>query len=213
VPTFVFELGSPVHRALVGYKAAVTPAGRELRRGALAAWLRTWLRLHTECLHPSCDELLIVPVPSSAEGRPSWSGQHPLVDLCRQATEGLGAFVVADVLRAGERPPSRLQASRHGYGTSTIEPLAGRNVVVVDDIFVSGSRLLSAAAALTLAGARVAGAVPVGRLVRPDHSLVTAAYWRHFGSTPVDRERCSACRRHGQSLACGARRVVERIAA
>jgi predicted amidophosphoribosyltransferase len=213
VPTFVFQLGSPVHRALVGYKAAVTPTGRQLRQQALSEWLAAFLDTHRSCLSPGDEDVLLVPVPSSAEGRPSWYGSHPLVQLCEAAAVGVPRLRVSDALLASETPPVRLQARRRGYAVARDEQVRGRRVAVVDDIFVSGARLLSATASLALAGARVAAAVPIGRLIRPDHNAVSAAYWQQVGATPVDPTRCSACRPGQATLGCATPRVVERVAA
>lgn len=52
----------------------------------------------------------------------------------------------------------------------------GSRVIVLDDIYVSGSRAQSAAAALRLSGATRVLIVPLGRVVRPDRLTTHAAF-------------------------------------
>jgi len=86
-----------------------------------------------------------------------------------------------------------LEASLHGYEVAPDSRVGGRTAIVVDDMFVSGSRALSASAALGAAGAHVAAVVPLGRLVRPDHNDATAAFWRARSAWPFDSARCTLC--------------------
>jgi len=218
VPVFAFGLGTPVHRALVGYKAGVTTSSRTLRGAALADMLGEWLERHEACLLGDVSEALLVPVPSSTGGRGSWHGHHPLEAVCASAATVSGRLQPAAVLAPGAQPPRRLQASRSGFVVADATNLRGRTAVVVDDMFVSGSRLLSAAAALSVAGARVTAAVPIGRLVRADHNAATAAYWADRSARPYDPAICGRCaleRRSGRVSAFGIRlaSVSERLAA
>ena len=210
VPIFLFGLRSPVHRALVDYKAGATAAGRAARAAALTEMLAAWLDAHAGCLlgrASTTRRALVVPVPSSAGGRPSWRGHHPLEWICEAAVGDSDRFESAAVLHPGVRPPRRLQASAGGY--SLVPPAAlraelsggaelrGRTVLIVDDMFVSGSRAFSASAAVSRGGGRVAAIVPLGRLVRPDHNEATAAYWvarRQLAFDPLLCARCPAAR-------------------
>jgi predicted amidophosphoribosyltransferase len=218
VPVFLFALGSPVHRALVDYKAAVSEVGRAARAGALSDVLARWLEMHADCLLGGVTNALVVAVPSSTGGRPSWQGVHPLETICGVALAGSARWNKAAVLRPGSRPPRRLEASRHGYRLETPSEVAGRTVVVLDDMFVSGSRAFSAAAALSSAGAEVAAVVPLGRLVRPDHNEATAAYWATRRTLRFDPGVCTGCAPAGTSGRVSAWpiprcRVSERLAA
>lgn len=192
VPLFLFGLGSPAHRALVGYKAAVTPAGRSAWHGALSELFARWLNDHAACLVGSQPDALLVPVPSSSGGRSSWQGRHPLEEVCRSAT-GLGdGFRLAPVLGPGATSPRRLRARSDGFSVTDPDAVDGHTLVVVDDMFVSGARSLSAAAVLRGAGAQVAAVVPLGRLVRADHNAATAAFWA-ARTAPFDPSRCCRC--------------------
>ncbi|MGC9960644.1 MAG: hypothetical protein ABSE47_01930 [Acidimicrobiales bacterium] len=192
VPLFLFGLGSPAHRALVGYKAAVAPAARSAWRGALSDLFARWLDDHADCLVGSQPDGLLVPVPSSSGGRASWQGRHPLEEVCRSASDLGAGFGVAPVLGPGATSPRRLQARTDGFSVTDPDAVDGRTLVVVDDMFVSGARSLSAAAALRGAGARVAAVVPLGRLVRADHNAATAAFWA-ARTAAFDPSRCCRC--------------------
>jgi predicted amidophosphoribosyltransferase len=217
LPTFVFQRRAPVHRALVGYKAAPTERGRWLRQEVLAEWLGWWLARHIDCLLAPDETALLVPVPSSVGVRPSWSGRHPLVSLCRRALEQpdgdlSSRIVVADCLLASTEPPGRLAARRGGL-VVTGRSGDDRSVIVVDDILTSGARLLSAAAVLAAAGARVVSGVPIGRLVRPDFNAAAASYWAELGARPVLLETCGRCSRPPQALPHRRPAVTERVVA
>jgi hypothetical protein len=200
VPVFLFALGSPIHRALVGYKAGVAPIGRAIRARSLAEVLAEFLESHAGCLlagSPSVDPALVVPVPSSIGGRPSWQGRHPVAALGEQAL-GLARpadrrLEIVELLRPAARPPARLDARVDGYLVDRPEDVRGRCVIVLDDVFTSGARPLSAAAALISAGARVPAVVALGRLVRPDHNAATARFWSDQSARSFDPARCARC--------------------
>jgi orotate phosphoribosyltransferase len=67
------------------------------------------------------------------------------------------AVVPAEVHTRGVNP----------YWVRVGDPVAGRDVLVVDDTWVSGGSAQSAAAALKLAGARRVAVVVLGRHVNP----------------------------------------------
>jgi len=193
VPVFLFGLGSPAHRALVGYKAGVASMGRAARAEALGRVLGEFLVVHAGCLLGDGQAAIVVPVPSSIGGRQSWHGRHPIAGLCERAVRKAPRLDAAEILRPGSRPASRLEASLRGYEVAQDSSARGRAAIVVDDMFVSGSRALSAAAALSAAGVRVAAVVPLGRLVRPDHNEATAAFWRARCAQLFDPARCALC--------------------
>jgi len=165
--------------------------------------LAAFLDHHDRCLvGPGALSALIVPVPSTIGGRPSWGGRHPVGALAQGALDRRhvnGAVGVdlrlAEVLRAGPVPPRRLEARAAGFEVieGAADGLHGAAVVVVDDVFTSGARALSAAATLRRAGAEVAAVVPIGRLVRPDHNATAAAFWADCSRSPWHPGRCAAC--------------------
>ncbi len=213
-PLFLFELCSPVHRTLAGYKAAVAPVRRAGCSDALAAVLAQWIDAHQRCLLGPGGRALLVPVPSSTGGRPSWLGRHPLEIVARTALAAGGPLRLESVLVTSRRPPGRLQADAAGYEVAEGIDVRGQAVVVLDDMLVSGARLGSAAAALRAAGGKVVAAVPLGRLVRPAHNAATAAFWKDRRHQPADTGRCLLCAGHASppvSMATAA--VTQRLAA
>jgi hypothetical protein len=207
VPLWLVAPRSGTHAALVTYKAAASERVRAVAGAALAEAAGEWLGHHLHCLLPGASGgALLVPVPSSTGGRPSWRGRHPLEGLAagalRVAASAAGDLVtLAPVLEAGPVPPQRLRPSRSGFavaqgralGKGEPPAVAGRDVVVLDDLFVSGARAGSAAAALADAGATVRAVVVLARFVRPDHNLATAAFWATYGPVPPSPRRCTLC--------------------
>lgn len=213
LPVFLFGLGSPAHRALVGYKASVTLAGRDAWGQLLSGMLAEWLSRHGDCVLGERDGCLVVPVPSSSGGRPSWGDTHPLESLSAGALADCARLQLATVLRPGAQPPRRLRATAVGFAVERPHALRGRTVIVLDDMFVSGARSLSAAAALSGAGARVAAVVPLGRLVRPDHNEATGAFWAARRALPADPALCSRCSAPRHAVPYALRRGPQRASA
>lgn len=243
-PLCVTAASSGIHAALVAYKAAPTSEVRQAAAASLGDLLGGWLAGHARCVigavarqqsgagpgqltldaggaPPLQEGVTLVPVPSSTGGRPSWGDGHPLEWLCRAAVEaGAPGLGVRSWLRAGQHPPQRLQPATDGFemrgGHAEQASVAGRPVLVVDDLLASGSRAFSAAASLAAAGADVRGIVVLGRFVHPSHNTAAAAYWR--AAPPVEAAQliatCRWCAGRTAARACsGRRKVVLRLAA
>ncbi|MGO9912250.1 MAG: hypothetical protein ACLPQS_13960, partial [Acidimicrobiales bacterium] len=195
VPLFLLAPRSAAHNSLVAYKAAASLESRRRASDELTRTVGEWLGTHSACLmgdERSSQCLTLVPVPSSSGGRPSWGASHPLDALWRSAAASTGRSIrLAPVLAPGPQPPARLSPRRDGYVVTGAR--LGPPVVVVDDLFVSGARSMSAAAALELAGIEVRAVVPIARFVRPDHNDASAAYWSVVGEDPSDLARCPWC--------------------
>jgi hypothetical protein len=98
-----------------------------------------------------------VAVVPTGQGRP---GTHPLVGLVRSC-------VALPLVRLSIEP-----TEIHARGVNTgwvrvVDPVAGADVLVVDDTWVSGGSAQSVAAALKLAGAHRVAVVVLGRHVNP----------------------------------------------
>jgi hypothetical protein len=95
----------------------------------------------------------------SGRGRP---GGHPLVGLVRSCID-------VPLVRLAVAPERAAHARGVDPGWLRVEgPVAGVDVLVVDDTWVSGGSAQSAAVALKLAGARRVAIIVIGRHVNPD---------------------------------------------
>jgi len=198
VPVSLFAPFSPLHKLLVGYKAAPAARARREWQAALSELLENFFRLHLSCLAggglaaPGRREnlaVLAVPVPSSSEPRASWKGQHPLIGLLAEAVLTEPRLVLAPRLVKGTQPVGHLRADLHGF--RVVGPVSGSRVLVLDDTYTSGARSQSAAATLAAAGADVRAIVPIGRLIHPDHNRSTAKLWAEQWRQPFDLGRCA----------------------
>lgn len=136
------------------------------------SWMRTaGLAAHFGVMHSPCldagqsgpaDALAVVP---SLSGR---SGPHPLETLAAYLLPRLPAVALSAVSGdRGERDQRRVFRPDF-FAVPDHEAVHGRHIVLVDDTWVTGSHLQSAAAALREAGAvRVTGLV-LARRLRPD---------------------------------------------
>jgi hypothetical protein len=152
--------GGPLARDLWRYKADHLGAAESA--GRLRAMLADYLREHGESLWAAAGMTAgpgVAAVVPSGRGRP---GGHPLAGLVRSCVDV--PLVGLAVAPAG---------AAHGRG---VDPgwlrvdgdVAGADVLVVDDTWVSGGSAQSAAVALKLAGARRVAIVVIGRHVNPD---------------------------------------------
>jgi hypothetical protein len=170
--------GGPLAVDLWRYKSDGAGAAESSRRlrGMLAAYLRD----HGDALWAAAGmaagpgAAAVVP---SGRGRP---GGHPLAGLVRSCTDvPLAGLAVA--------PAGAAHVRGVDPGWLRVEgPVAGVDVLVVDDTWVSGGSAQSAAVALKLAGARRVAILVIGRHVNPDdpQSAELVAELRRPGAGP-----------------------------
>ncbi len=80
------------------------------------------------------------------------------------------------------------QPNPQGFAaTEAVRP--GLRLLVVDDVYTTGARANSAAVALRVAGAHVAGVLVLARRVNPDRYPEAAAFWDRQVSEPFDWRR------------------------
>jgi predicted amidophosphoribosyltransferase len=185
VPISLYEVPGQLHHVLRKYKDGYTEEIRAQLRPRVASLLWRFLSTHgehiTEAAGSNWD--LITSVPSSGQR----DGQHPLeraIALVRPLAEQHEVLL--------ERGPGALnhnQASDDGY--TVIRNVEGENILVVDDTFTSGARIQSAASALSLAGANVVAAVPIGRVINPAFSDATRELWAAACARGFDFEVCA----------------------
>jgi predicted amidophosphoribosyltransferase len=151
-----YRVGDATHRRLRAYKDAPVAEARELCRAELVAELARW-----------CGDLstglgawtVVTTVPSST--RPGGAPAERLVDGVPQLAERHLRLLVR-----GRECGGHLQAGRNVFTLDVGVDRAGLadlSVLVFDDTTTTGAAAQSAAAALRLAGARVVGALVMGR--------------------------------------------------
>jgi hypothetical protein len=166
-PTGYAVRGGPLAEDLRRYKSdragaaeAIAAAGRLRER--LAAFLadQGWSVWAAAGMAAGPQAFAVVP---SGQGR---TGAHPLVSLVRSCVE------LPLVRLAVAAPESHSRGVNPGWVRVADRPggsllVAGGDVLVVDDTWVSGGSAQSTAAALKLAGARRVAVVVLGRHVNP----------------------------------------------
>jgi predicted amidophosphoribosyltransferase len=187
VPISYCLAGGPLHHDLLDYKRAVEPAVPLITR-RLAALLDTFLDRHERCVAAAAavDQFdLVTTVPSN---HPERDEHHPLRTLVGQLCPCLQDRHRRLLRRTSlELPPRTYNPGRF----ATAETLTGCNVLLIDDVWTTGSSAQSAAAALKRAGAAVVAAVVIGRYVNGD--------WRASGerlgrvAQPFDHHACVIC--------------------
>jgi hypothetical protein len=141
--------GTPFTGELWAYKTGLAAPD------SLLALLLAFLHDHGRCVWsragmPGPDCLAVVP---SGSGRP---GEHPLLSVVEPCLR-------LPVVWLSQRPGTQ---SRHFDATRCqAGPIPGRNVLLLDDTWVSGASIQSAAAALKRAGAAHVAAVVIARLL------------------------------------------------
>lgn len=120
-------------------------------------------------------EVLLVPVPSAARARRR-RGREPVRDLAREVARSRPGLRMLPVLRhrrqIGEQPGlGRVDRTANLAGALDVASgwssvVAGRRVLVVDDVVTSGATLAEAARALAAAGCLVRGALTVAATAR-----------------------------------------------
>jgi hypothetical protein len=157
VPICYAVKGTDYAAALWRYKSWPAPPSASAQT-ALLILLLAFLHDHGACVWrragmPGPDWLAVVP---TGFGRP---GPHPLLAM---VSPYLRLPLIPLAIRPGEQGRD-LRVDRFLVG----QQAAGARVLLVDDSWVSGASVQSAAAALKLAGARRVAAVLLGRHVNP----------------------------------------------
>jgi predicted amidophosphoribosyltransferase len=134
---------------------------------------------------------LVVPVPSSRRpGRAALERAEGLAEVTLSALAPDARWLPSALRRAdGEIGHMRPNACAFVVPPSLRTAVHGARTILLDDIYVSGSRAQSAAAALRLCGARTVLIVPLGRVLRPEKSGEHAAFDRAAGGAG-HRARC-----------------------
>jgi predicted amidophosphoribosyltransferase len=179
--------GSPLHRGLADYKRAAEPAVPYLVDG-LAVVLSRFLAGHEACVAAAAgvdrfDSVVVVP-----SSNPHRAHGHPLGQI-------VGHRVPETASRYRESlAPSGAVCVAHSFDDrrfAVTEPVDGRTVLLIDDVWTTGACAQSAAAALRRAGAQLVAVVVIGRYVN--------GHWGGIGerlsrmSHTAERGACGLC--------------------
>jgi predicted amidophosphoribosyltransferase len=194
LPAHVCPVPGPLYRMLKGYKESPVAEVRRYYSRRVEDSFATFLAEHVACL---CAALggranLVAPVPSSSRpGRTSLERADGLAAVVGSAL-GPGARWLPSILQRaeGDIGPMRPNAGAFAVSGSVRVDLRGSRVILLDDVYVSGSRAQSAATALRLSGARAVLIVPLGRVVRPDRFATHAAFVAASGAGNGHVARC-----------------------
>ena len=147
------------------YKSGMPGAAEACAR--LAAMLARFLREHSDQVWRAAGMIAgpgLAAVVPSGQGRP---GAHPLAGIVASCVD-----VPIILLSAAPGAPARGRGLANGVAAGCLTVggvVAGADVLLVDDTWVSGASAQSAAAALKAAGARRVALVVIGRHVDPAH--------------------------------------------
>jgi hypothetical protein len=197
LPAHICPVPGPLYRMLMGYKESPFAEVRRHNSRRVEDSFAAFLTDHIACL---CAALggradLVAAVPSSSRpGRTSLERADGLADVVRSALGPEARWSPSILQRAtGDIGPMRPNASAFAVSVSGRGALHGSRVILLDDVYVSGSRAQSAAAALRLSGARSVLIAPLGRVVRPDRFATHAAFVAASGGKSSDNVHVPRC--------------------
>lgn len=174
-----------LHHTLASYKRL---QGQQAEAAArqISAILWRFLVTHEPCLAAAAGVRrfqLVTTVPSSDAARDEHHSLRRVVGELVGPTRGRHQRLLrrSDI----EVVPRRFDLRRF----EAVRPLAGEDVLLIDDVWTTGASAQSAAAALKAAGAGTVAAVVVGRhLNRGWHDND-----RHLNAMPFDWRKCALC--------------------
>ncbi len=184
----------PLYRMLIGYKESPVEEVRRHFSRRVGDSFAAFFVAHAACvltaLGGGAD--LVAPVPSSSRpGRASLEGAEGLARTVVSAFGPAVRWLPSTLQRAqGDIGPMRPNARAFAVSTAGRAAVPGSRVILLDDIYVSGARAQSAAAALRLSGARSVLIVPLGRVVRPERFPTHAAFVAASGTGNGHVGRC-----------------------
>ncbi len=184
----------PLYRVLMGYKESPVDEVRRKYSRCVGDTFTGFLTEHVACVFAAFGGAadLVVPVPSSS--RPGRASLERADGLAEGVVSALGVHVQwspSTLQRAeGDIGPMRPNAHAFAVPAAWRAAVHGSRVMLLDDIYVSGSRAQSAAAALRLSGARTVVIVPLGRVVRPERFATHAAFVAASGTGNGHLARC-----------------------
>ena len=186
LPVSVCGIPGPLYHALRGYKSAPVAEARRRFGAIVGEVLAAFYDRHLACLERLAggrfDAVLAVP----PTARP---GPAPIQGVLRVPLR-------PDLLVRGPGPMGHRRPSIDGYRVPdrARSDVAGRRILLVEDLYTTGARAQSAAAAMGEGGAAAVVILAVGRAVRPAGARSHRLYWLAGEGRPFDPARCCAPR-------------------
>ena len=176
-----------LHHALASYKRLTGDVARRLAL-QLAAVLWRFLELHEACVARAAGSDAFEVVTTVPSGDRLRDERHPL----RWIVSELVGPTRSRYRQLLHRSNAAVEPRIFKPDKFIVQPtMRGQSVLVIDDMWTTGSNAESAAAALKAAGAGRVAAVVVGRHVNRDWSGNDRALTRL--ATPFDWRRCALC--------------------
>jgi hypothetical protein len=185
----------PLYSALMGYKESPVDLVRRRFGGVVAAHFADLLGRHACCVETLLGGPvdLVLPVPSTA--RPGAAPLERVDGLDALAGHVFGPQARWDpaIIRRSHGVVGHMRPHARAFALAEGAAVEGDRVVLLDDIYVSGSRSQSAAATLRRSGARSVVIVPLGRFLRPDRVRAHAEYVDGTSQDAAAGNRCARC--------------------
>ncbi|WP_433516475.1 hypothetical protein ACQP2T_13435 [Nonomuraea sp. CA-143628] len=202
VPISLTAKDTQLYDVVVYKRDAFGSAGRRKRSDFLTATVTHFYQRHADCLQGLAGGpfTLVTTIPSTRDERPleafhtMWQvvgGVDALARLHRPLLEADDklAPVLAD--RWSHRDAFRIRG----------DGLAGARVLLVDDLFVSGAHVQSAASALIEKGAGAVVALVIARVINPESKdPYSARIWQESRDRPFSFDRCCVCAKRDDFL-------------
>jgi len=185
---------------LLGYKESPVAEARRRFAPMVGSLFGAFLGTHAGCLAAAVGGALEMALPVPSTARPRGAPLADVEGLARVVRTALpGVRWSPDVLARSHAPVGHMRPDGRAFEVrAAARPFVrDHRAVLLDDTYVSGARAQSAAAALRRAGARAVVIVTLGRVLRPDRSLVHAAFLRGTRIQPsaggATALRCCRC--------------------
>lgn len=194
MPVHLCPLPGPLYSVLMGYKESPIDEARRRFTQRIRELFSTFFAEHGACVANAMGGApdLVLLVPSTS--RPGRASLERAVGLAGPAAMawGVGSQWAPAAL---QRTPGQIghmhpNAQAFSVRRDFRPAVRGSRVLLVDDIYVSGARAQSAAAALRLCGALRALIVPLGRAIRPERSTLHAELARALPAGSGHPLRC-----------------------
>lgn len=189
VPLAYAIAGTQASKMLRDYKDHSSRLRRAECATVLTMLLRSTLSTHERCVEAAVGlPIGVRTVIPSLTWRP---GAHPFTAVARDT-----GMAVDELLTGAVSATCHRVVDPTKFVVLDVDAVASRHVLVLDDIWTTGSNAQSAALALRTAGAAAVSVVVVGRWLNPDYPPTKAFMDRYpfsnigFGSCPVSGDEC-----------------------